>query len=265
MRRYLVAFAVLSFVACNEGDTVVGPSEPSVKAPAPVPVVTTTSTPQVAPPGSESSSGPVSVYCEGQTCTLSNSADVFRKVNVQCTRKLDTNDWGSLNLTVPPGKDTASVNAYDVCSKEKMEVPETRCEPEKRNVQLDFTAGEGEHVGHLLTTLSYEGEDAPQVSLDCGTIFGVGYLCVAQSDKPSLFQWAPEYETVTNHIPKCGDVSVDYFLSKINYQCVEWGRRGCKKWQHDELTRVGVSATSCSCEKTGYATFNVKLDTEPAE
>ena len=163
MRHYvLAACAALTLVACGGGDTVTGPlpttHQPVVSNPAP-----STSTPTVvADPTPEPGGGPgvVSVNCQADGCHLSNAGQAPHSVTIACTEPLQTDPvYGLTKVTVPVGSDTLIIGPKSVCDKD---LPEVRCEDVTRDVQIDFTAGAGEHIGHLLTKLTWENNAEDQ-------------------------------------------------------------------------------------------------------
>ncbi len=151
-----VALFVTYEMACDtNGPT--APPLPVTESVAPV-VASSTPAPAATPastPTPERARGPVSVVCQGGACKFSNTEGATHVVLAECTKAGLHNDWGSISVKVPHGTDTASVTPYDVCDVAKMGVSKLRCADETRNVQLDFTAGQGEHIGHLITLLTY--------------------------------------------------------------------------------------------------------------
>ncbi len=195
----------------STGPDVGGPPSAGIQAPGqaavqPTPTPTPTPTP-------ERARGPVSVVCGAASCMFSNSANVKHGILAQCTRPLQTNDWGSLGISVPPGENTASVTPYEICNTEKMGVTEIRCSDVNREVQLDFTAGAGEHIGHLFTTLVYKAnpDDAwvPQSPIvtygewgECAPIVGASSVKSRSAEVPQC-QRSRTKTTVINEVNSC--------------------------------------------------------------
>jgi len=127
--------------SCDGSKSPTMPDPVVVSTPAPQQVTPVVITPEPSPdPGG--GPGPTSVVCDAAgTCTFTTT--IPHHVSAVCTSPLHTNDWGSWNAVVKTG-DTVSV--YSICDPVKIGVD--LCEGGERKVQVDFTAGQGEHIGH---------------------------------------------------------------------------------------------------------------------
>jgi len=144
----LVIVGGLSIMKACTSDGPTAPSPVAVPAPQPGPAPAS-GAPQTAVPEEPQGNNPgaVSIVCDGVgNCMFSNTGKAGHKVSAACTRPGDTNDWGSWTSTVPVGQDTESVSVYDICDPVKIGID--LCEGGEQKVQVDFTAGSGEHIGH---------------------------------------------------------------------------------------------------------------------
>ena len=156
------AFAVLSvvaLVACSRGGgTVSGPTdttEPSEQT-----IISTTTF--VAPADEGGGPGPTSVVCQGYPAVCTFTTTMPHKVRAVCTTPGKHDNLGSWSSFVKTGD---TVTPLDICTP-----PSASCEPVTVRRQIDFSAGQGEHIGHLsnypITFPAGECEPEPEPSPD---------------------------------------------------------------------------------------------------
>jgi len=245
MKKIVVAF-VLSLAAtvvlqqsCGGSGSVSGPSE-TPESVATVPAGSgsggsQTLAPEPTPtPGG--GPGPVSVSCNGAgVCTFSVEGNVPHKVSAVCTRIGQHNDWGSWADTINTG---STVSVYDICDPVKIGID--LCEGGEQKVQVDFTAGAGEHIGH------WGLGDGLKLTYEPNKEF-----CECEA------QWTPgeptvEVDTEYGEWSECSAVEEDFLSSHRDKKCYGTRSRTVTKVittttvytnQCNELTRKTVEVT----------------------
>lgn len=230
MRKILIVSLLFTALACSKSSSVTGPDP--IDNSSDSPAITTTPTPSeefVVPEEPSKNPGPTSVNCQGGVCTFTSTGPHW--ISAACTAVLQTNDWGRWRKIVNTGD---SVTPYDICDPVKIGID--LCEGGSVSVQIDFTAGQGEHIGHLITKLTY----APNEE-----------YCECE---PTDWEIISRGEPTEGEVVECPlDVEVRNGQDKC-YECYELitpvvESNGCEK-RDNKVTSIKKREIECPCEET---------------
>ena len=228
MRRFvLVSTMVIAIVACNNGDgNVTGPTVPNTGvSPSGGQMVNGTPAAPVTTPEEENAKGdnpgPVSVTfnkSDGSGRLCNSAPNAPRGVSLFYTKVLDESVRyiPDQKYTVPAKGCVDIPSAADVLG--GLLIPEEQgCDPFEweKDVQIDATAGEGEHIGHVIVHVSLSAEAGEGTWKPIDPIFG---------------EWID--------VGECVEVDLGTSTREICYGAQEQHRKRTNRWQNSCTEKI---------------------------